>query len=353
MIGVLICDDSGLVRATLRKIIDSTPGMKVIDYARHGAEAVEKAKRLKPDVVTMDIYMPMMDGIAALKEIVRCRIAPVIMISGATRKDANAAVNAMQAGAFDFIAKPDEGTDLEVYGEDIVNKIKEAATSNLYAKLHAVTTAVPDISTEKEEAGEAARPGKAAGFKAVVLGVSTGGPKTIYNVLPYLPPTLNAAIIVVQHMPPAFLSVFAKQVDKKTVMECVETKPGMHLEPGRIYIAKGGLHMKLFKRANGDMLIRHSNEPHHTFMPSVDITMKAVLKVFGTDTIGVLMTGMGRDGAEGMVDIVKAGGKTIAESEQTAIVFGMPREAIKQGGATYVLPNHQIANQIISLVEGK
>lgn len=191
------------------------------------------------------------------------------------------------------------------------------------------------------------------GFKLVALGISTGGPRTIFHVLPVLPKDLNAAVIVVQHMPVAFIPPFTQRLALKSAMKCVETEAGMKVEPGIIYVATGGYHLKLVKKINGDVLIRQTKEPQHLFMPSIDIMMDSAADIFGPDTVGVLMTGMGRDGAEGMVKIKEAGGMTIAESEETAVVFGMPQEAINRGGVRVVLPDWAIAREIVKAVEGK
>lgn len=195
--------------------------------------------------------------------------------------------------------------------------------------------------------------GGGLGFKLVALGISTGGPRSIFHVLPRLPQNLNAAVIVVQHMPAAFILPFTRRLESKSAMKCLETREGIKLEPGTIYVASGGYHLKLEKKIDGEVVIRQTKEPYHLFMPSIDIMMDSVIPIFGADTVGVLMTGMGRDGAEGMVKIRKAGGITIAESEETAVVFGMPQEAINRGGAEVVVPDWAIAEEIVKAVEGK
>ncbi|UCH98761.1 MAG: chemotaxis-specific protein-glutamate methyltransferase CheB [Candidatus Aminicenantes bacterium] len=347
-IRVLICDDSAFLRVTLRRIIESDPGIGVIDIARNGEEAIEKAIRLKPDVIAMDLHMPLVDGLTALKDIVRLKIAPVIMLSAVTTEAAPAAVEAMEAGAFDFIPKTDEIDSMDIHSAAIIRKIKQAAVSDIYGKMKM------DVDDVNPPASSAAPPKSSAiggqGFKAVALGLSTGGSLSIFKVLPQLPAGLNAAVIVVQHMPPAFISTFIQRLNRRTAMECVESEAGMRVESQKIYIAKGGYHLKLVQPPNSDIMIRQSKEPRHTFMPSVDVTMHSVCDIFGPDTIGVLMTGMGQDGADAMARITRVGGTTIAESEETAVVFGMPREAIKRGGVQHVVPNWAIAHEIIKAV---
>jgi two-component system chemotaxis response regulator CheB len=352
-IKILICDDSAFFRVTLRRIIESDPGIQVVDIARNGEEAIEKAIRLRPDVIALDLHMPVVNGLTALKDIVRLKIAPVIMLSAATTEDAQTTMEAMEVGAFDFIVIPDEIQSMDVQSAAIIQKLKQAAASNIYGKLQKSQQPIKEndfVSFLSSSPPKSFGPG-GKGFKVVTLGLSTGGPRSIFKVLPLLPADLNAAVIVVQHMPSTFITIFTRRLSQKTVMECIESEPGMKVEPKKIYIARGGYHLKLIQRSNNDIRIRQSKAPRHIFMPSVDITMHSVCDIFGPDTIGVLMTGMGSDGAEAMVRIADAGGTTIAESEETAIVFGMPQEAIRRGGAQHVVPNWAIADVIIKAVE--
>lgn len=353
-IGILVCDDSAFSRITLRKIIESEPSMRVVDIARNGREAVEKAVKLKPDVITLDVNMPGMDGLAALKEIVKLEIAPVIMVASTSGENAPAVIDSIEAGAFDFISKPDGAADFDSHSAEILQVIKKAVASDIYKKNKAARSRITEIEKSGSVQSETVKGGAGGlGFKLVALGISTGGPRTIFHVLPGLPKDLNAAVIVVQHMPAAFIPPFTQRLGTKSAMRCIETEAGMKIEPGNIYIATGGYHLKLVKKINGDVLIRQTKEPQHLFMPSIDIMMDSVVAVFGSDTVGVLMTGMGRDGAEGMVKIKKAGGMTIAESEETAVVFGMPQEAINRGAVRVVVPDWAIAREIVKAVEGK
>ena len=353
-VSVLVCDDSAFLRVTLRRVIESDEELVVADVARNGEEAVEKAIRLKPDVITMDLHMPVVDGITALKDIVRLKIAPVIMLSASTTEDAQVTMDAMEAGAFDFIPKPSEVGSLETQAAEITRKLKQAAASDLYGKWQYEARSpvqTPGISVSPGPPISSATGGQ--GFKAVVVGLSTGGPRAIYQVLPYLPAGLNAAVFVVQHMPTAFIGTFTQRLARKTALECIESSAGMKVEPRKIYVATGGYHLKLVQPRGGDIRIRQTKEPRHVFMPSVDVTMHSVCDIFAAETIGVLMTGMGRDGAEAMARIVKTGGATIVESEETAVVFGMPQEAIKRGGAQRVVPNWAIAAEIINAIGGE
>ncbi len=354
-ISVLICDDSALMRRSLTNIIQSSPDLSVAGIARDGEEAVIKARELRPDVITMDINMPRVDGITALQVIVEEKIAPVIMVSSLTQEGAVITFEAIALGAFDYVAKPD-GTvsrHIQAIAHEIKAKIKAAARPGTMRRLSRQTAS--PVSQKRtfgsKRSQKQTATASAIGFKAVAIGISTGGPKTIYDVLPFLPTNLNAAVFLVQHMPPKFITSYVKRIDSKCPMRCIETEPGLTVEPGTIYLAKGGYHLTLYRKLNNKVITRCSTQPDHLFIPSVDVMMDSVFDCFGKDTIGVLMTGMGKDGAESMVKINQGGGFTIAESEETSIVFGMPREAIERGGARLVRPSWDIAEEIIKAVE--
>ena len=356
-IGVLICDDSALMRMTLKKLIEADEELYVVGAARDGEDAIEKARKLRPDVVTMDINMPGLDGLSALQIIVHEKIAPVIMVSSLTQEGAVTTFEALELGAFDYVGKPGGtvSSDMSSVAEELLEKIKAAAKCDPKSKLLRRRTPRaarrPGVVRKKRISPRVSRKAD-IDFKAIAIGISTGGPKTIFEVLPYLPADLNAAVFLVQHMPPNFTSSFAKRIDQNTAMRCVEASAGMVVEPGTIYLGKGGHHLTLLKRNNGHIMIRTPTRPKSLFMPSADIMMKAVAKVFGPHTVGVIMTGMGKDGAEGMEEIVRSGGVTIAESEESAIVYGMPREVIERGLAQIVIPSWEIADSITKLVNG-
>jgi len=364
MIRVLICDDSALMRRTLKKIISDDPALEVAGTARDGDDAVLKARDLTPDVVTMDINMPGMDGITAMQYIVDENIAPVLMVSSLTQEGAETTFEALALGAFDFVGKPG-GTvsmDMSSVAREIVEKLKVACRKGTKTRLarkksptrkkSVRTSRHTTRSTRTTEAGRstAAKRTTRKTYKAVAIGISTGGPKTIFDVLPYLPADLNAAVFLTQHMPPSFTRTFAQRIDKNCAMRCMEAEAGVIVEPGVIYLARGGMHLCLRKNISGKIIIRTPRKPETQFIPGVNIMMKSVLSIFERQTIGVEMTGMGDDGADAMVQIRESGGVTIAESEETAIVFGMPREAIERGGADVVVPSYEIADEIIRAV---
>lgn len=353
-IRVLVCDDSALMRRSLKKIIESDRSMEVVAAARDGEDSVQKAREYKPDVITMDVNMPGMDGITALQIITEENIAPVLMVSAWTQEGAVTTFEALALGAFDYVAKPG-GTVTAQMGpvaHELITKIRAAAHPGVVGKLSRKQRSGEQRDTRKTVTATRKKTESGLGFKAVAIGISTGGPKTLFDVLPFLPADLPAAVFVVQHIPGQFVSSYAKRINDHSQMTCVETRIGMEVEPGTIYLARGGYHLSLFKRLTGKIVIRNPKKPDHTFVPSVDVMMNSVLQIFGADTVGVLMTGMGDDGADAMVNITKAGGITIAESEESAVVFGMPREAIERGGAKIVAPAWNIADEIIKAVKG-
>jgi len=351
-VRVLVVDDSALMRKKIKEMLDDSFGIEVVDTARNGEDGVAKAMALKPDVITLDVNMPVMDGLTALKIITDNNICPVIMLSSLTQEGATTTFQALELGAFDFVAKP-SGTvsrDIDMVKRELSSKVKAAAGLGLSKLTRKIS--VPRF--EKHEAEEPAYPAeRAAGgdFKAVCIGISTGGPKTIFDVLPHIPQNLNAAIFMVQHMPVGFTEAYARRLNDSCRVTVKEVTPGDIVTPGVCYVGKAGNHMTLYKKMNGEITIRLGKTPEHAFIPSVDIMMESVSGVFGDKTLGVLMTGMGNDGAASMCKIKQAGGYTIAESEETAVVYGMPKEAVLKGCTDIVLPSYKIAAEICRKVE--
>lgn len=358
MIRVLIVDDSALMRKKLSEMLMAEPDIEVIATARDGEDGVAKARELRPDVITMDINMPRLDGLSALQLILEDAICPVIMVSSLTQEGALATFEAMELGAFDYVAKP---------GGTISMNIAQTQRE-LGDKIRAATKR----RARKAKRHDSIRTGRVHGFRspeaeqdrellqagaddmdlrwAVAIGISTGGPRTILEVVPELPPDLGVPVFMVQHMPPAFTASFAARLAQVSQMPVVEARAGDAVRQNVVYLAKGGQHMLLRKASTGKISLRLSTIPETLFMPSVNVMMDSVLQVFGAGTLGVLMTGMGNDGADAMCRIRKAGGYGIAESEETAVVWGMPKEAIQRGGADIVLPSHQIAEEIVHKV---
>jgi len=349
-IRTLIVDDSALMRRTLRQIVEQDSELELVGVARDGEDGLTKARELRPDVISMDINMPRMDGITALQHIMSENICPVVMVSSLTQKGAVTTFEAMELGAFDFVAKPD-GTvsaDMSAVARELVSKLKFAARRGSMCRL---SSSARQRLEKRETPAPLPPPQRSAsngfGYKAVALGISTGGPSTLMDVLPLLPKDLPAAVFLVQHMPASFITSFSTRLGNSCALKVVEAQSGMIVEPGTCYVARGDHQLVLMQKLGGEVVIRTPAHPQTLFMPSVGIMMDGVLSVYGRQTVGVLMTGIGDDGADAMVRIKQAGGHTIAESEETAVVFGMPREAIERGGACVVSPSHSVAKEII------
>jgi two-component system chemotaxis response regulator CheB len=348
-IRVLVADDSALMRQTIKRVISAEPGMQVAGIARDGEDAVAKARELRPDVVTMDINMPKLDGITALQMILDEQICPVVMVSSLTQRGAITTFECLELGAFDFVAKPD-GTvsaNLGAVAAELVGKVRAAAASRALQRVG--KNRVRRLPSRERVETPAARWHNTAPV-AVAIGISTGGPATLSEVLPALPADLPASVFLVQHMPASFLTAFARRLNEHCALNVVEGRAGMTVHPGWCYVAPGGLHLCPSRRSTGEIVIRTPSQPQTLFVPSVDVMMQAVLATYGPNTIGVLMTGIGDDGADQMVAIRTNGGVTIAESEETAVVYGMPREAIERGGADVIAPHYEIAGHIVQAV---
>jgi two-component system, chemotaxis family, protein-glutamate methylesterase/glutaminase len=346
-IRVLLADDSALMRQTLKRIVEAEPGLELAGVARDGEDAVAKARELKPDVVTMDINMPKLDGISALQIILGEKICPVVMVSSLTQRGAVTTFECLELGAFDFVAKPDGTVSAQMgaVAADLVAKVKAAASSGVLARVRRGR----EQRAVSRKAAVLPRP-PAGRATAVAIGISTGGPATLMEVLPLLPPDLPASLFLVQHMPPSFLGAFARRLDDSCALKVTEAHAGQLVEPSVCYVAPGGLHLWPHRRSSGEVVIRTPARPETLFMPSVGVMMGAVLEAYGERTVGVLMTGIGDDGASQMVAIRQAGGQTIAESAETAVVYGMPREAAERGGAEVVAPCYEIAGEILRAI---
>ncbi len=358
-IRVLVADDSALMRRELKRIIEGDPRFEVVASARDGVEAVEQTKASDPDVVALDINMPKMDGLTALQHIMAESPRPVVMVSSLTQKGTLAAYEALELGAVDFVGKPD-GTVSRLLSEitfDIRSKLynaSAASTANLVRRgQRPRPSGLPKPDNGAVARTPPARP--ATGFgKIVVIGQSTGGPATITDVISKFPADLGVPVVIVQHMPGTFTPSFAQRLGANCRFPFCEVKTGQVIERGQGYLAPGDFHLALGSRLGDRGFIAHisTNPREALYVPSVDVTMESALARYGSNTIAVLLTGMGDDGARAMVAIRAAGGRTIAESEQTAIVFGMPKAAIERGGAEFVLPAHAIGEKIVALVRG-
>jgi two-component system, chemotaxis family, protein-glutamate methylesterase/glutaminase len=348
MIKLLIVDDSALMRRHLSNLFQAE-GDFLISQAHNGKEAVEANRDFRPDVVTLDINMPEMDGITALSLIMAERAVPVVMVSSLTEKGALATFEALNLGAVDFVTKPGGTISLTIdeISKALVSKVRAASRARL--KGPAVKGLAQRLREEREKPAPkpvAVRRG-VVGEGLVIIGVSTGGPRTLEDILPLLPEDFPWPILVAQHMPPSFTRPFAERMNGLCHLTVVEASQLMPVEPGKIYIGKGGADMVLVQR-NGKLAVLAKPE-NNGFMwhPSVELMGRSALESCDpARLVAVMLTGMGYDGADAFAEIKKRGGRTIAESEESAVVFGMPAELIKRGGASVVLPAEKIANQI-------
>jgi len=348
MIKLLIVDDSALMRRHLNNLFQAQ-GDFLVQQAHNGKEAVEANRDFQPDVVTLDINMPEMDGITALSLIMAERPVPVVMVSSLTEKGALSTFEAMHLGAVDYVTKPGGTISLTIdrISEELVAKVRGAARARLKG------TPVKGLAQRlrEERAKPVARPAAVrrgtAGEGLVLIGVSTGGPRTLEDILPLLPQDFPWPVLVAQHMPPAFTRPFAERMNGMCQLDVVEAGQPMPVEPGRVYIGKGGADMVLARR-NGKLTVLPKPE-NKDFMwhPSVELMGRSALEFCDpARLVAVMLTGMGYDGADAFAEIKKRGGRTIAESEASAVVFGMPAELIKRGGAGVVLPAEKVAQQI-------
>ncbi|MDI9611052.1 MAG: chemotaxis response regulator protein-glutamate methylesterase [Archaeoglobaceae archaeon] len=336
---VLVVDDSALVRLRVSEIFRKE-GFEVFT-ARDGDEALEKVRKVDPDVITLDVNMPKIDGLKALEKIMREKPRPVIMLSSLTHEGAKETIEALRLGAVDFIAKPSGG--IEEIAEELVRKIKIASTVN---------PNVIRLQNLRKLRGEVVR--KKWNVRkelCVLIGSSTGGPSALEQVIPRLPADFPAPVFIVQHMPPNFTKQLAERLNETSEIEVKEAEDNERIREGVAYIAPGGKHMKLRKALNVLRIKIFDGEPVNNVKPSVDVTANSVAEVYGGNAVGVLLTGMGEDGARGMKKLHELGGKIIACSEDTCIVFGMPKAAIELGAVDSVKPIFEIAEEIANFVE--
>jgi len=347
---VLIVDDSALVRKQLTEII-STLGFD-IDIAKNGQEAVDKVCAEQYDVITMDINMPVMDGIEATKQIMKIKPTAILMVSSLTTANASITMDALDLGAIDYISKP--GTmniGKSENTEDILQKVKslsripkrrlEKNISRRPVQRERKRVVREDIAIEDVKDSRDIE-------KIVLIGSSTGGPGLIEQICSALPPNYKYPVCIVQHMPEQFTAAFATRLDRSATLPVHETSQSMEVLPGNIYVARGGVHLNFARKTSGKIVIREDkNKGESYFQPSVNDMMKSSLKVFsGEQIIAVLLTGIGDDGADGMVDIKKSAGYTLGESEESATVYGMPKEAYDRGGVSKQLDFKDILKEI-------
>lgn len=346
-ITVLIIDDSALMRRELSKIIDAAPGLKVIGTAADGLVGLQKAKTLDPDVVTIDINLPGMDGITCLQHIMLETPRPCVIISAHAGKDAVETFEALELGAVDFVQKPsgEISRDIAAVSKEIIRAVTECVSVNL-AVMQRQTAGQAVERSRKKPPDPKTRPDR-----VIVIGVSTGGPRTLMQIISALPPDLGAPVLIVQHMPQNFTANFAARLDKYSFLNVREAAQGEPLLNNMVYVAPGGYHLRLVGNPNGGFINLSRADAAETLVPSVDQAMDSAIEVFGKQTVGVILTGMGNDGAFAMQRLHRLGGETIAESQETAVIYGMPKEVIEKGAAKHVVPAYEVAQKIVEVVQ--
>jgi two-component system chemotaxis response regulator CheB len=352
-IRVLIIDDSLLIRKILTEIFNSSPDIEVVGTAANPYIAREMIKQLNPDVLTLDIEMPEMDGITFLKNLMRLRPTPVVMISTLTERGADVTLEALSLGAVDFLPKPkvDVANTLNTYAEEIIGKVRMAALANI-RNYHNRGLRPEDIEKSSSlpcTKSDSIKKRTAASNKIIALGASTGGTEAIKSVVKGFPAD-TPAVVITQHLPLAFSESFAKHIDLVTEMTTCIPKHGQLVETGHIYLAPGDRHMKVIKEGTRFVIHLHNGEFVNRHKPAVDVMFGSLARSAGTNAIAVLLTGMGVDGAKGMSEMHDAGAITIIQDERTSIVWGMPGAAYKLGCVDYVVPLDGIANKVLSLV---
>ena len=349
-IKVLIIDDSALTRELLTEIIGGAPDLEVVGAAPDPIAAREMIKALNPDVLTLDVDMPRMDGLAFLGRIMSLRPMPVVMISALTDKDAEVMLSALEAGAVDFIAKPrtESASQLVRYAEDICDKIRAAHGARLRgaARLEAGTT-VPAAVSPAPTIGGGALSRRLLGEHVVAIGASTGGTEAIKDVLAMLPAEMPG-IVMVQHMPEGFTASFARRLDAQAKLAVVEARGGERILPGHAYLAPGHSHL-LIRRVGGGFVTELSQDaPVNRHRPSVDVLFRSVAREARGQASGVILTGMGKDGAQGLLEMRKAGAWTLGQDQESCVVYGMPREAANIGALDEVAALRDVAARILA-----
>lgn len=350
-VKVLIVDDSSLMRRLISRLLAEDREILVVGTAADGLEALQQIKVLKPDVISLDVEMPKLDGIATLRRMMTECPVPAVMLSAHTHEGARATMDALSAGAVDFVAKPSASSELPGMVEDLRTKLKVAARVSL-RRVRTTLTPPPApraVTPPVRPAVVSAKPRSCGRIDLVVIGCSTGGPAALQQIIPYLSETLPAGVVVVQHIPVGFSKSMAEHLARKSKINVTHGEDGDEVRPGRVLVAPAGYDLTFKPRGSGSSIVLSNfGQPLAPggFRPSVDVVMKSAAEVYGCRVMGVLLTGMGRDGAKGMLSIKEQGGPTIAEHESSCVVYGMPKAAVDLGAAGKVVPLSQIVNEI-------
>jgi two-component system, chemotaxis family, protein-glutamate methylesterase/glutaminase len=351
-VRVLIVDDSALIRKLLTEMLSADPEIDVVGTAPDPYVARDKIKALNPDVVTLDIEMPRMDGLTFLSNVMRLRPTPVVMISTLTQKGAKASLEALHIGAVDYVSKPqaDVAENLQWFREEIVEKVKVAARANLAALVRRKCTIPLSERKEVADAAPVLRRDAVAG-RVIAVGASTGGTEAIAEVLAGMPAG-SPPVLVAQHIPEMFSRSFSERVDRMSELTVREARDGEPALAGHAYVAPGNHHLSLARTGTGYTCVLDQNPRVNRHRPSVDVLFESVARSAGARGIGVMLTGMGRDGARGLKAMRDAGARTLAQDEATSVVWGMPGAAVELGAVQEVVALNQVRDRIVRLLTG-
>jgi len=337
-IRVLVVDDSALMRKLISNLLAKDPELEVIATAIDGCFALTKVEQLKPDVVTLDVDMPRMDGLTALAEMVSKHHTPVIMLSSLTTRGAALTMQALERGAVDFVCKPSGTARLPEMADELVSKIKAAARTNVLALSRLSPAPVRNkLTVAGRDRGQG---------RVIAIGASSGGPHALRHLLPRIPADLDAGIVIVQHMPESFTAMLAHWLNEICELEVKEAEFGDLALPGRVLIAPGSLHMKVRRTPAGCEVLLEGGALVNGHKPSVDVLFRSVAEQYGALATGIIMTGMGSDGAQGLGEIMGAGGHTLAQDKESCAVYGMPRIAVERGYANKIVPLTEMASYL-------
>ncbi|RJX30842.1 MAG: chemotaxis response regulator protein-glutamate methylesterase [Oxalobacter sp.] len=346
-IKVLVIDDSALIRSVLREIINSQPDMEVVGVAPDPIVAREMIRQLNPDVLTLDVEMPKMDGLDFLEKLMRLRPMPVVMVSSLTEKGSEITMRALELGAVDFVSKPKMSiqSGMFEYADLIAEKIRTAAKARIRAK----------VSAQAGEVSRAPMPSLgayASSEKLIIIGASTGGTEAIKEFLMQMPPDCPG-ILIVQHMPEGFTRSFAQRLDTLCAISVKESAGGERVLPGHAYLAPGHSHLLLVRSGANYMTQLDKSPPVNRHRPSVDVLFRSAAQNAGKNAVGVILTGMGKDGAVGMLEMKEAGAHNFAQDEETCVVYGMPREAVIVGGVHEVGALNDLPKMVLDFVAAR
>lgn len=356
-IRVLVVDDSAVMRKLISNLLERDEGIEVVATAIDGDFALAKIETIKPDVITLDVDMPRMDGLTTLRHIVSKHHIPVVMLSVLTSLGTMLTMQALEIGAFDFVCKPKVSTQVGDMAEELITKVKGAARSRAVflngsdlngSRVGLLNGSDGSPTGAKKKKRVKVSPGDAK--KVIAIGASSGGPHALRYLLPRIPADMNAPILIVQHMMESFTPTFVRWLDEICEMEVSEAKEGDLLIPGRVLVAPGGQHLKVRKTGAGVEVVLEPGDPVSGHKPSVDVLFRSVAKEYGLLAVGLIMTGMGSDGAQGIGEIRKAGGHTLAQDKESCSVYGMPRVAIEKGYVDMILPLKDMPDYLISVV---